>query len=638
MNLCWISSSKYLNDLTDDTNYPNVHNLQKILIITAFLSITASSVIIGLTGSATGYELSIYQAYPHYLWFFVILTMFCGISVLVYQSFQKKPSHLWIAALIALIWINVLIMLLPLFRDYFIMGRGDVLTHIGFAKDIISTGNFESIGIFGENLYPLMHINMVEFFYFSGINLNINSKIIPIFYYLFFILALYLLGKEVTKDTAKTVLIMALGSILFLQFETSMLSPSIEGFYLLPFLMYLFYKTRTSNKKFVEYDLLFILYIIFIPFFHPGELTLFLIIILAFIYLSNRIYQMILKTSFPNKLMMSSINDNSTIFLLIIVIWSIWFTSFSLFLDKASMVINWFLHEIGTSNMQQYLSILSSTNLSIPNFISLAISLYGQYILFFLLALLACVIVLKGTIFSKEEDDLKKLDLNIFTYIILFLLFLVFVLLSFVSFVGVEFNRVLKYEMLIAIILNGLFLSSYFHNKKPKIRKYGLIFIISFLMITGVIGLFNAYPSPLTKTSNYQTSEMELTGENWFINYRDSVLIIDNNLNFYYGQILRFNDAIKGVKYNLQNKPIIYTGPDHFNYQNKSYYGETYDTNFYYIDMTLLRIAYPDLYPEYKDKWRYTPADFSKLDNTDKSAYRIYNNGDYRIYYILGIA
>lgn len=593
--------------------------------------------VINFTGSASGYEISIYKAYPFYLWIFFILAMFCGISVLVYQALYDRSSNLWVAALIALIGMNLLIMLLPFFRDYFIMGRGDVLSHVGFAREILTSGYFESSGIFGENLYPLIHISMAEVYYLTGINLNLQTMILPLFYYLFFILSLFLLGREITRDQGKTLLIMAFGSILLLQFETLMLSPSIEGFYLIPVIMYLFYKTRTNNIQVIEYDLILILFLIFIPFFHPGELTLFLILILALIFTSTRLYQIILKTKSTTKLGLSFIADNSTIFLLLIVIWSIWFTSFSSFLAKASMVINWFIHEIGTSNMQLYMSILGTANLSLDSFLSLAMNFYGQYILFFILAFLISVMVLKGTIFSKDKEDLKKLDLNIFTYIILFLVFAVLVVFSFISFVGVEFNRVLKYEMLIAVILNGMFLYSYLHYK-PHIKKWGTILIICFLMISGVIALFNAYPSPLTKTPNYQTTDMELTGQYWFSSNRDRSLIIDNNINFYFGQILRFNDAVFGVKFNLLHNSTIYNGPDHFNYLNKTFYGETYDTNWYFIDMALLKTAYPSLYPGYENKWRYTPSDYRRFEDADKSVNRIYSNGDYRVYYIIGRA
>lgn len=636
INRCWINSNNYLSSLMKGKNIPRKGYIQEILIIIAFLSITLSLMIIDFSGSAKGYEISIYQAYPVYLWFLVILNLFCGISIVVYQSFQKKPSNIWVTALIALVWMNAIIIILPFFRDYFIMGRGDVLSHIGFAKEILGSGYFEASGIFGENLYPLLHIFMVEFYYFTGIGLNLQTQILPLIYYLFFILSLYLLGREITKSSAKTILILAFGSILFLQFETSMLSPSIEGFYLLPFLIYLFYKTRSSMGKVIEYDLIFVLYLIFVPFFHPGELTLFLILILALIYVSARLYSLIQERAANNRLKLSLNRDSSSIFLLLIVVWLIWFTSFSSFLVRAKMVLDWFLKEVGTTNMDLYFSILGTANLSISNFISLALNLYGQYILFFILALVISIFVLKGIIFHKDEDDLKKLDLNIFTYVIIFLFFAGFVLLSFVGLIGVEFNRVLKYEMLIAIILIGMYLYSHFQNRQ-NMKRWGLIFIISFLMITGVIGLFNAYPSPLTKTANYQTTDMELTGQNWFINYRDPSLIIDDNINYYYGQILRFNDAIKGVKFNMNNKSIIYTGPDHFNYKNKTFYGETYDSNWYYIDMTLLRIAYPELYPGYENKWRYTPADYLKFDKTDKTVYNIYNNGDFRVFYIRGV-
>ncbi|MCE5214530.1 MAG: hypothetical protein LLF83_07425 [Methanobacterium sp.] len=540
---------------------------------------------------------------------------------------------MWKSALLALILINVIIILLPVFRDYFIMGRGDVLSHIGYAKDLISSGNFQGSGGIGENLYPLLHITMASFYYISGISLYLQTQILPLFYYLFFIFSLYLLSNEITNNRANTILIMAFGSIIPFQFETTMLAPSVEGFYLIPFVIYLFYKTRNSNINIIEYTLLLILFLVLIPFFHSGEVTLFLLIIFVLIYISARFYQRYTNNKLESKLGKPFFKNNSSIFLLLMVIWLTWFTSFSWFFEKAQQVISWFKNEIGSSNLMQFSSLLSLANLSLDNLILIAMSLYGQYILFLTAAMVVSIIFLRG-FFSAEKDDLNISHLNILTYVFLFIIFAAIGLISFINVVGVEFTRVLKYVMLIAILLNGLFFYSYF-QAKPRIKNVGMIFLVGLILSGGIIGLFNIYASPITKGPNFQTTDMELTGQSWFLNYRNPDLIIDNNINFYYGQILRLNDAIKGVKFNINNKTTILTGPDHFNYQDKTFYGETYDTSWYYIDMTLLRIAYPELYPGYENKWRYTPADYNKFDKLDKSVNNIYSNGDYRVYLIL---
>ena len=622
--------------MVTEMKYFNNDNILKILSIIAFASITVSVLIINFAGTANGYEISIYNAYPVYLWFFIILAMLCGIILLVYHSFNEKKSNLWIVGLLALILTNVIILLLPLFRDYFVMGSGDVLTHIGFAKDIINTGHFEAGGTLGENLYPILHITMVTFYYSTGISLYSQTKILPVIYYLFFVISLYLLSREITHDQGKTLLIMAFGSILAFQYETAMLAPSIQGFLLFPFIIYLFYKTRISKNQILEYSILFIIFLILIPFFHPGEVTFFLISIFAIIFLSARIYKRISKNISKNdddKKLESSLNKNSlTIISLLLITWIGWFTSYSSFFDKIGQIVSWFTNEEGTSNIMEFSSILGSAHLTTINFIFLLMKTYGQYILFFTLTIIACIIILKRLLVNKT-----KIDLTLFTFAAIFVFFMIFILISLTNVVGVEFSRVLKYGMLISMILCGIFYYSFFNDNK-KFKKIGMVFLIGFLMISGVIGIFNTYPSPLTESPNYQVSNMELTGETWFLNYNDPKLIVDNNINLYFGQILRFNDAIMGEKFDFIHKTIIYQGPDHFNYVNdSSLYGDTYNANFYYIDTTLLRISYPDLYPGYENEWRYTPSNYNKFDNLDPSVNKIYSDGDYNVDYIIGL-
>ena len=76
---------------------------------------------------------------------------------------------------------------------------------------------------------------------------------------------------------------------------------------------------------------------------------------------------------------------------------------------------------------------------------------------------------------------------------------------------------------------------------------------------------------------------------------------------------------------------------DHFNYiNNTNTLGESIPgtSNEYYIDYEVNRLFYPQIYPEYKDQWKFTPNDFSRLDNVDPSVNQIYSNGNFWINYV----
>lgn len=603
------------------------NDIPKILSIIAFTAITLAVLIINSTGPASGYEISIYSAYPVYFWILIVTSTLCGITILVSQAFNEKRSDLWILGLMVLFLTDFIILSLPLFRDYLVFGRGDVLTHIGFAKDILYTGHFQIAGTLEENLYPILHVLMVNFNYLADINFYSSSMVIPLIFYMFFILSMYLLAREITKDHGKTVLITAFASILTFGSESLMLAPSVEGFFLIPLVIFLFYKTNTSETKIAEYILLLIVLLILIPFFHPGEVTFFLLLILVLISFSSHLYRRICKNySLTDRV--PSIRKSSSVLLLLIVVWVAWFTSFSVFLGKIKLVRDWLFYEVGTTNAMQYGSILSSANLSFYNFAFILMKMYGPYLMFFVLSAVICMVLLKKMLSSGR----CKVNLKEFTFFILFSVFGVTILLSFTNFIGVDFGRVLKYELLISIFLNGAFLYSYFSKK--ELKKKGMILITCFLLISGTIGIFNIYPSPLTRNPNSQVTAMELTGSNWFLDNWDKKLYMDDNANFYYGQIFRFTNGVKSANYPDISVGKVLEGPDHFNYKNKSLYGQTYDSDFYYINMKLLRISYPSIYPEYRSKWRFTTQDFYRLDNNDTSVNSIYSNGEFWIYYV----
>ncbi|MCK4733231.1 MAG: DUF1616 domain-containing protein, partial [Methanophagales archaeon] len=111
--------------------FTNENRFVKIVAIIAFIFIISALTIIAKTPPASGYEISIYAAYPWYFWFLLVGAISCGITILVHQAFAEQKSNWWSIGLSIIIFTNLIIILLPIFRGYFISSGGDEITHLG---------------------------------------------------------------------------------------------------------------------------------------------------------------------------------------------------------------------------------------------------------------------------------------------------------------------------------------------------------------------------------------------------------------------------------------------------------------------------------------------------------------------------
>jgi hypothetical protein len=74
--------------------------------------------------------------------------------------------------------------------------------------------------------------------------------------------------------------------------------------------------------------------------------------------------------------------------------------------------------------------------------------------------------------------------------------------------------------------------------------------------------------------------------------------------------------------------------PDHFGYNMTSSLGSFYNEPHYFLLTNAGKFYYPNIYPEFPQKWRFDANDFERL-KTDVSVQQIYDNGnlDIRLIY-----
>ncbi len=537
--------------------------------------------------------------------------------MLVHQAFSKKPSQQWLIGITLIFSANLILLLLPIIRGYVTLGRADVLEHIGSIKEIIYTAHFSS-----SNVYPAIHILAAEMSLLTGVTPELLAELIPILFYMFYIFSVFLLAKTISFHRGQVLLIVAFGSVLLFGRANEMLAPSIQCFFLLPFILLLFLKVQISPHR-SSYFLMLVILLLVTPFLHPGEGTLFLI--LVFLCFSFTI--LFHKRDKYVKLINSSYYLKQVyvfyVCSILLIVWIAWFSCTSSFSGATMYIWDWLIYAAGKTTAMAYSDLIVEANLSVFGFIRLFLNMFGQAAIYCSVGLVIIIGLLKRLLFNKTRVAFQQFNFSI--------LFIAFGALMFVAFfsnlIWVSYNREMRYVIFAATILNGLGLHSLFHRKH---RRIGMAFIAILLIVASTFGAFNTFASPIVREANYQVTHMEVAGAMWFFDHQHPSLLIDSlSINQ-----LCFANLVQGHQNISNNIRYAASPPVHFGYYENATYGESLTTDKYFIDSKLSRISGPSIFPEYVDLWDFTPDDFYRLDNHDPSVNLIYSNSEFWAYYI----
>lgn len=576
--------------------------------------------IIAVTPTATGYEISIYDAYPIYFWGLIIFAQLMGITILIRSYLNEEERSNWKFGFLGLLVTNFIILSLGIIRNYFILGRNDVLSNIGLMNDILITGSIN------QNLYPITHIYGAEFFFIPNIQLNMISLILPIIFSLFFIISYYALFNRIFEDKKNVILSMVPSSLLLYSFYHSSFAPNQIAFLLIPFFLYSYFSSRKSDHKF-QFAIITILLAILITLTHP--LICFMMIIFLFIVeLSN-----IFSTKFLNY---QELRQPYNIILIMLIIFFMWQGIAYLFFNKFVKVFSWLTGDIiGTSQVDTYTSLISYAQPDILYLLNSLFSIYGQLIIIGLISFVTIVYLLKN---RHQLNFFNVLFSSAFTFFILWSAITATIIYVF------GFSRTYLVAMVMAVFLFFTFLEKFLSSKNEFLNKKHIKTLILCLIFVPLILIsnFNLYYSPNIKTPNEQVTLTEYVGMQTFLKNRD-----DNFKTYEYGlSQTRFFDAIyyytsnevtlKKVNISVKNLRYKSTMPiDHFGYDNYTSQIDYYNKTSYLLINDLGKEQYPAIYPQYRDKWRFTPSDFEKLNN-DNSLSLIYENSNLEIFIIGG--
>ena len=613
-----------------------VLNIDRVLATIAFILLAVALGIIAITPRASGYEITIYDAYPFYLWLFLAAAIACGIGILVRGAFAEGKPKWEVAGLSIVIFANSVFLLLFEFRGYALYGRGDTLTHLGHIIDIVNTGH-----IGAGNFYPIEHILGVGLIEVVGISLeNIPS----LFFVLFsgiYLINMCLLARSLSNRAGQVLLMAALASVLMYSYYHVTIHPCFLALFMLPSLFYLFHKRGQALSNQLQITVLLLVVAFLIVFFHPITALFTVIIFLAF-GLAHAFYQRFLSSKPSDVNQYRTVGANPfRISLIMFIIFFIWYFSFSAIQRNFRAAYEWLAYEIGTPLAAAEIGRVAELGLTPFQAVKLFMDMYGALCLLMLISMIALVYVARKIISRRHEVGFME-----FAYAIGFII---------ASFVGalelfgawgenMSLFRVARFPMLMGTILSGLVFYKFIEGNsmtniinRRSFRRLGLMIVMSVTIIAmATLSMGTVYNSPKTYRTNAQVTEMEIVGTEWFAKTKNpnilTVLAYDPM------QLYRFEDYNFGRDSSpFTRARISSTLPSHFGYNEYRHIAEGFDFQERYIVIFERDKVYALYYPENvrPNVPQWTEEDFAKL-SADSTVSQIYTNGELEVWKIEG--
>jgi len=580
----------------------------------------AALVRLAFVPAASHYEISAYASVPLEFWVLAFGGLSIGCFALLANASTEKIPHVSRIAFIGVMTSNAVLMLVPIFKGYYIFGRGDVLFHYGEIGAISASGHLPS-----DLFYPLDHINVTIISSITGISVGALSAIWPLVTVMLYMAGFALLTREiVNRDTDRMIVLAFLGALPFGVGGIFMLAPSIQAFDLMPLIVFLFLRSALSPSK-VRFSVFLVVMISAAVLYHPLDAILLALIfaltapILRLARSSGGKERNVHKDELDHtRGFMFPIATSITILLVILLGWNLSFSKTGNFI--ASLIAD-LSGNPSLSPAQFYAESLSQTHMDPFHLAIFGLGEYGGYAV---LVILGAYVSYK--ILSDRNSDGSGARVGAYKFILAgHWTLLILTLLGFVItlLVGI---RYVKDFVFFATFLVGIGLAGLAVKNQGHLRKSILVITASAILLLICISTVQLYSAPtLTFYPNSQLTEMEFDGGGWFLEKRDANLPT-GNLVF---DIQQMPNPPNTTKLSIRTAQV----PNHFSYDNRVQLGDYYSSATYLLITELGRDWYPEARPGLESHWLWTPEDFSNLE-MDSSVVRIFSDGGFDAYLV----
>jgi hypothetical protein len=601
----------------------------KVIAVALCLCIIAATMLIA-SNTINGYELSIYSSLIPATFILLLTPISGGIGIILYSLYKK--DNYWKIGLVLVVISNLIIVLLPYLQGYVFSDGGDHLTHLGFIKDILNTGQFDI-----TNFYPVIHVFGAQLSMVSNVSAEAIINFLGPLFYLLFIVFTYILSRELLSRPL-AVLAANASTILFGYYYHEVF-PMGFAFMLIPLILFLYFRNLRQPTFAIRFILiLMLILLVFLHLIASFIVTALLLIIEIVNFVLNRFS---LEKKEPAKITVGQIKFNSSYILISLfcfVLW-IWYR-FYIWNETVYNVALWFNTELFTMSMTSIAQIsLNKLGLNLLGQLFLFIKIYGHTFLFLLLSVFAIGHIFRNRFILKREDS-RRLIAYSCIFVVLVAIWLVDLRRPLTT---LESGRLISsifavFPILVGIALDKIGEFSKYYNEYDVLKPLQITDLKPFIrgtfiwvLITGssLIGIISVYPSPIIYQPNQGISHASFNSEAWLVQKGAPQL---NVFLLYSPPTLRIANAIWGTnatEYPKSNEKSI---EDHFGYNQHQAVGEKISGNMYMFITSETRLLYTRLWPQVG---RFTEEDYLKLKD-DNTVNLIYNNCEAQNYYITG--
>ena len=582
------------------------------------LTLLFSVLIIAATPPATGYEFSIYGAYPEFLWVLISINIFFSIYTIILSS-DNQSGNLYYGYF-SILLIETIIVFLPIIRGYYSMSRGagDMYHHMFVASQILNSGYLPL-----TDFYPLMHIWLSTAYNF----LPDFMFLIDIFSFVFFILyilSLYILGKTLIGTKKGGIFVSIFGLPLIFSYLQWGFIPFFFGLIIFPLILFAYQKiTQTPIHKSPFYICLIILSF-FIVFCHPliSVILIFMFSIFAFFELF---------TGWMKARQFKSEAANIVIIIsLTLVLWWLQFRSILFTLERISSA---FLGQGSHESIIDYqINVVSTAQVSVWQVLEIFIKIYGPVCLYLSIPFFFLLYIIYHYYQNKK----------IFEYDLIYSLQFCAALFMGIAFLTVYFGifepiRAASYGMILATILCGLFFYRIWCSALSKKRQLGLSVSVSLVMtMVCMLTILAFYQSPWISVPNSALTFEEKKGMDWILEYRDAKIPIVRDE----GSMYKYKNYYYESTNARNNQRLIEYGdiPSDFGYMTNRTIGNSFaylpNKKLYILTTEKMKLApyAVSVDRRSRSKW-FTDSDFIRLKN-DPSVNLVYSANEFGVWNI----
>jgi len=603
---------------------------QKVALIILFLLLSVALIITWNT-PATGYEASIYRSTPLILWVSLIASVIVGIALVVVAiaKDELEQNFLWKIGFLLVFMCYTICLALFIIRGYYMWCMtGDPASHIGWIKETINAGHVPT-----SIIYPITHICLSELVFFTGLDLVILHKIVPLTFGLLCVLFMYVLAKALFANYGGALLAGVVSCCLTFGWYHN-LTPNGLSNMLIPFALFLIIKFLQKREWAWAIPLSAI--IILYPVFHVLP-AIVLGLVLLTLWIPAKLTEAIqnLREKKVHILKYNSEDLRLVFPFLLLLSWFIfWISSFQVFGYTIKDIYDTVALEEKETKGAAFLDQISYAQNYGYSAIEQALKVYGVQALLVLLSLLALLLLWREFTVGGQNKPLFSFYGPFFA--ILFMMGILFIFnLPFGPF------RFMIYISMLGTLFTAYLLSYFLVDRRSKdnsllqrtaFKVSSVTAVITLLFLASMLIL---YPSPYNLGGSYHTTQSEVMGMTFFYDHRDVKVPVTGITvapgRFSHAFLTPEERSVQCLPMYLEDRAV----PWHFGYDRYHTLSALYSDEMDMIITQKDRLQYVDLFPDMA-KFRFTEQDFERLDY-DPGISFLYSNGGFDLQKVITV-